>query len=176
MAVIVSLLRGVNLASHHRMSMPHLKAVYESLKLRDVTTLLQSGNVVFQSNARDLPALARRIEKAIEDRFGFPAPVALRTTDEMRQIVAACPFASRKGLDPARLAVTFFPGDAVAIVCDGPEEVHNGRREAYIYFTNGFARTKVRTPATGTARNWNTVRKLLDLAEEMESRTARPPR
>ena len=111
---------------------------------------------------------------AIEERFGFPAPVSLRTVAELREIVAACPFAARRGLDPARLAVTFFPGEAVAMVCDGPEEVHMARREAFIYFTNGVARTKLKTPAVGTARNWNTVRKLLDLAEEMESRTARP--
>ena len=156
MAVIVSLLRGVNIGGHHKMGMGALRALYESLGLRDVQTCLQSGNVVFRTNARDLGALTKRIEKGIEATFGFHSAVVLRTTAELRDVIAQCPFASRGGLDPAKLAVTFLAGDVL-----------------YNYFPEGFGQTKVRLPAAGTSRNWNTVRKLLALAEEMEARTAR---
>jgi uncharacterized protein (DUF1697 family) len=157
MAVIVSLLRGVNMGAYNRMTMADLKAVYEALGLRDVRTLLQSGNVVFQTSARDLPALGRRIEKGIEERFGFRIRAVLRTTDQLRAAIQACPFAVQSDIDPAKLAVTFLEAEVM-----------------YNYFPEGFANTKFRLPAGGTTRNWNTTLKLLALAEEMESRTARP--
>ncbi len=59
MAVIVSMLRGVNLASHNRVKMEALRALYESLGFRDPQTYVQSGNVVFRTKQRDLVALAR---------------------------------------------------------------------------------------------------------------------
>jgi uncharacterized protein (DUF1697 family) len=175
MAVIVSLLRGVNIGGHHKMGMDRLRALYESLGLRDVQTCLQSGNVLFRTGARDLGALTRRIEKGIEDAFGFHSAVFLRTAAELRDVVAACPFAAREGLDAAKLAVMFLaeePGAEVpAKVSD--VEVRVGRRELYVYFPHGFGQTKFSLKVAQTGRNWNTVRRLLDLASEMEARTAR---
>jgi uncharacterized protein (DUF1697 family) len=187
MAVIVSFLRGVNVGGNHRMGMEALRAVYESLGLRDVQTCLQSGNVVFRSGAREMGALARRIEMAIEETFGFHSAVVVRTTAELRAVIGACPFAGREGLDPAKLAVTFLAAEPdaealarVAAVSYEPEEVRVGRRELYIYFPNGMGRTRFSAEkvermlrTAGTSRNWSTVRRLLDLAEEMESGTAR---
>jgi uncharacterized protein (DUF1697 family) len=187
MAVIISLLRGVNLGGYHRIAMADLRELYESLGLRDVQTCLQSGNVVFRSGARDLAALAKRIEKGIERSFGFRSDVVLRTASELRDTIAACPFASRPGLDAAKLAVTFLARepDAEALAKVGavgyePEELRLGRREMYVYFPHGMGRTRFSVEriekileTAGTSRNWNTVRRLLDLAEEMEARTAR---
>ena len=80
MAVIISMLRGVNLGSHHRLKMEELRALYVSLKLREAQSYVQSGNVIFRSEEKDLVALGRRIEAAIEKKFGFRPPVILRTT------------------------------------------------------------------------------------------------
>ena len=181
--VMVSLLRGVNLGAHHRIGMEPLRAVYEGLGLRDVRTLLQSGNVLFRSAARDPDRLAARIEKAFEAKFGFRSAVFLRDVSEMREVVAANPFSERTGLEPARLAVIFL-----AAACDAaararlaaltgiPEELHAGTRELYVYYTAGMARPvltgamldKALGKIPTTSRNWNTVIKLLALAEEME--------
>jgi len=111
MAVVISMLRGVNLGSHNRIKMDALRALYESLKLRDPQTYVQSGNVIFRTERRDLAQLAKRIENGIEQKFGFRSQVILRTTSEMRDVIARNPFAKRRGIDPSKLLVTFLASD-----------------------------------------------------------------
>src|SRR5271155_5518866 len=88
MPVIVSLLRGVNVAGRGKIKMDALRALYASLGLRDAQTFIQSGNVVFRTPERGLPKLATRLEDAIEQNFGFRAPVILRTVAQLRDVVA----------------------------------------------------------------------------------------
>jgi len=177
------MLRGVNLGSHHRIGMDSLRSLYESLKLRDPRTYVQSGNVVFKTDAPDLPLLANRIENAIERVFGFHAGVVLRTPAELRTVVARNPFSARPGIDPAKLLVHFLMADPGQDACDqvrnlktAPEELYIDGRELYIYFPYGMGRSKLSLPAiervlniSGTGRNWNTVTKLLELAESLEA-------
>jgi uncharacterized protein (DUF1697 family) len=181
MPVVISLLRGVNLGSHNKVSMDALRALYESLKLQNPQTYVQSGNVVFKTTERDLPRLATRLENAIERAFGFRTPVILRTSSELKDVVARNPFAARRSLDPKRFLVTFLadhpPKDArdkVLALKAAPEELHLLGREIYFYYPNGLARPKLswvsvekmlKTP--GTSRNWNTVTKLLGLADTL---------
>ena len=182
MPAIISLLRGVNVGGNNKIKMDELRALYESLGLRDPQTYVQSGNVVCESKEKNLAALAGKIETAIEKKFGFRPDVVLRTASEMGEVVAKNPFAQRRGLEPAKLAVTFLaeePGaavrEAVLSLRADPEEVHMHRRELYIYFPDGMGRSKL-VPVlsralknTGTARNWNTVTKLLAMAEALEA-------
>src|SRR3954471_23524170 len=107
MTVVISMLRGVNLGKR-RVKMDELRALYESLGLRDVANYVQSGNLVFRTKESDLGVLARRIETAIEKKFGFFAAVILRTTAEMRDAVSRSPFAARPDLHPSKLLVTFL--------------------------------------------------------------------
>jgi uncharacterized protein (DUF1697 family) len=181
MAAIVCMLRGVNVGGNNKIKMEALRALCESLGLLSVQTHIQSGNVVFKTQARDLPALAKRIEDAIEQGFGFRPAVILRTTAQLREVIARNPFAQRPGLEPSKLLVTFFASEPDAAACEkvaqmdlSPEELHFGGREHYMYFPNGMARPK--TPlariekllkTTGTGRNWNTVQKLLEMAEKL---------
>jgi uncharacterized protein (DUF1697 family) len=182
MAVIVSMLRGVNVGPHNRMKMEELRALYESLKLRDAQTYVQSGNVVFTTEEKDLGRLSKRIESGIEERFGFRSEVMVRTTAEMRDVVARNPFAKRRGIEPNKLLVTFLASvpeaDAVEKVLQiktDPEELRIEGRELYMYFPNGMARPKVswvtianKLKVAGTGRNWNSVTKLLEMAEKLE--------
>jgi uncharacterized protein (DUF1697 family) len=183
MAVAISLLRGINVGGHHLIKMDALRALYESLGLRDPITYVQSGNVVFRTKETNSKRLAKRIEDAIEKQFGFRPSVIVRTTAELKEVIAKSPFAKRSGIEPSRLLVSFLAGDptpearekALQIKAD-PEELRFGGREFYIYFANGMARPKLnwvmvekvlKVPATG--RNWNTVTKLLEIAEKLES-------
>src|ERR1019366_2567195 len=111
MAVIISMLRAVNVGAHHRIKMDALRALYEPLELRDPQTYVQSGNVVFRTDKRDLVALAKRIEDAIERGFGFRPTVILRTSGELRDAIARNPFAKRSGIEPSRLLVYFLASD-----------------------------------------------------------------
>jgi len=183
MAVIISLLRGVNVGGRHKIKMDALRALYVSLGLRDPQTYIQSGNVVFRTLDRDLPKLARRIENEIERSYGFRPAVIVRTSSELREVIATNPFATRRGIDPSKLLVTFLasdPGpevrDKVLGIKTDPEELRFVGRELYIYFPNGMARPKLPWPVIekilkvpGTGRNWNTVTKLLEMAGKLES-------
>lgn len=181
MAVVVSLLRGVNVGGHNKIKMDALCALYESLGLRDPRTYVQSGNVIFRTKDRDLILLTTRIENAIERTFSFRPAVIARTTAELKDVIRRNPFAARRGIDPAKLHVTFLasaPGleirDNLRRIKPDPEELRIGGRELYIYFPNGMGCSKLpavidkalKTP--GTARNWNTVTKLLEMAESLE--------
>jgi uncharacterized protein (DUF1697 family) len=183
MPVIVSLLRGVNVGGHHQIKMDALRSLYESLGLRGAQTFIQSGNVVFDTRARDLVRLAERIEDAIETSFGFRCDVVLRTTAELRAALARNPFSEREDIDPAKLLITFLAAEpdpegcarVLAMNID-PEELHIDGREVYVYFANGLARPKLSWPligkslkTPGTARNISTVRTLLAMAERQET-------
>jgi uncharacterized protein (DUF1697 family) len=182
MAVIISLLRGVNVGGHNLVKMDALRALYESLKLRGAQTYVQSGNVVFRTDERDLVRLARRIEDGIERRFGFRPDAIVRTTAELRDAIARNPFASRRGIEPGKLLVTFLSGDPnpearaeVLRIKTDPEELKISGRELYIYYPDGMGRSKLSWMAivkalktTGTGRNWNSVVKLLEIAEKLE--------
>jgi uncharacterized protein (DUF1697 family) len=183
MPAIISLLRGVNVVGRNQIKMDQLRSLYESLKFTGCQTYIQSGNVVFSTRERSLTALPERIEKAIERKFGFRPSVIHRTAAEMRGIIARNPFAKRRDIDPSKLLVGFLAADPHPEACaklrainTGCEVVHFAARELYIYFPNGVGRAELswstidrcmKVPITG--RNWNTVTKLLAMAEALES-------
>jgi uncharacterized protein (DUF1697 family) len=182
MTVVISMLRGVNVGGHNMIKMDALRTLYESLGLRNPQTYVQSGNVVFTTREKNVAALATRIEKAIEKEFGFRPPVIVRTPSELRDVIARNPFAKRRGLEPGRLLVTFLAGEPssearnqVLALKAEPEELRIVGREVFIYYPNGMARPKIpwttierMLKVSGTGRNWNSVTKLLEMAEKLE--------
>jgi len=181
MPVVISMLRGVNVGGHNLIKMDALRALYESLGLQDSQTYVQSGNVVFRTKERDLSRLARQIENEIERRFGFRPGVILRTSSDLRDVIRKNPFAPC-GLDPSKLLVTFLATDpapnareAILRIKPDPEELRVAGRELYIYFPDRIGRSKLPPlldrilKNSGTARNWNTVTRLLAMAEKLEA-------
>lgn len=177
MHIVISMLRGINVGGHNLIRMDALRELYATLEFENARTYVQSGNVVFAARERDLAKLARRIEDAIEARFACRPDVILRTVDEMRGVIARNPF--EKDFEPAKLIVNFLAGEPakearekVRAIKVGPEELHLDGRELYVYYPEGVGRSKL-TPAViekavkvrGTGRNWNSVKKLLELAE-----------
>jgi len=183
MPVLISMLRGVNLGPHNRIKMDALRAVYESLKFEDPRTYVQSGNVIFRTKEKNSAALAKKIQNAIERTFKCSPELILRTTDELRNAIAASPFASRRNLEPGKILVTFLATEAgpdarttLLSFKSYPEEIHLKGRELYIYFPDGAGKSKLPwskveklLQTTGTARNWNSVTNMLAIAEELEA-------
>lgn len=182
MPVIIALLRAINVGGRNKIEMHALRTVCESLGCSDVQSYIQSGNVLFTVAPRSATKIQLRLEESIEAKFGFRPAVITRTLTEWREVIANNPFAA-KDFEPNRLLVTFLskaPAEKarqqLASIRTEPEEVHVKGREFYMYFPNGMARPKT-TPAAiekalqvpGTGRNWNTVMKLLALAERMET-------
>jgi len=183
MPVIICMLRGVNVGGHNLIKMDALKALCVSMKLKDPQTYVQSGNVIFRTEEKDATKLAKRLQDALEKKFGFRPGVMLRTASELRDVIARNPFAGRNGIEPGKLLVNFLAGDpgkdarkqAQAIKTD-PEELHIIGCEVFIYFPDGQGRSRLPWPkiervlgTSATARNWNSVTKMLAIAEKLEA-------
>jgi uncharacterized protein (DUF1697 family) len=182
MPALIALLRGVNVGGRNKIKMEVLREICGSLKCENPRTLLQSGNVIFKTGSKNSVQLAKSIESSIERKLGFRPHVLVRTVPELRDVIARNPFAKRGNIEPSKLVVVFLASapDAAArkelLALDiAPEELHAINRELYIYYANGQARPKLPTARVdkitrqnGTARNWNTVTKLLQLAESVE--------
>jgi uncharacterized protein (DUF1697 family) len=179
MPTCISLLRGINVGGNKRVPMADLKRLYESLGFSQVQTLLQSGNAVFQSDQTDTAALTHLIEAGIQRTFGFESRIILRTPDQWRTLMTEHPFSSEQMADPAKILVFLLAApphsEGIPIVTAGvqpPEIVHLRGQEVYLYFGDGMGRSKLSTAwiekqlrAVGTGRNWNTVVKLMALAD-----------
>jgi uncharacterized protein (DUF1697 family) len=173
----VALLRGVNLGRNRRLEMKALRALLEELGYEDSTTFLQSGNAVFTSG-RSAAAVKRELERAIASELGLETEVFIRTRTELERVVAADPFADVVD-DASRYQVSFLAGKlpaptarALEAADVAPEQVAVRGREIYAWHANGIQRSPLakllsepKLGVSSTARNWNTVTKLLALAE-----------
>ena len=182
MSASICLLKGVNVGGHNKLPMEGLRALFKSLELRAAQTYIQSGNVVFQTNERNLARLGQRIEVAIEKKFRFRPAIVLRTSAELRQAVKRNPFTRQAGTEPGKLMVLFLADDPgkkakeiLAKIPRGPEQLHLQGREIYIFFPEGAGRSKLpwatldqSLGTRGTGRNWNTVTRLLEMADQAE--------
>jgi uncharacterized protein (DUF1697 family) len=176
----VGLLRAVNVGGTGMIRMADLKALCESIGFRDVTTLLQSGNVVFRGTGTDR-TLAKKLAAAIEASHGFRPAIMMRTADEIAEAMRGNPFKAEEKSDPSHLIVAFpverpTAGAAgrVAAIKVAKERLHLGARDLYVHYAGGQGTSKVSnavleralgTPVT--ARNWNTVGKLFDLVRAL---------
>ncbi len=176
------MLRGVNVGGHNKIKMEELRKLYASLKLEDPQTYVQSGNVIFRTRKTDEKALAKDIQAGIEKKFGCRPEIILRSTAELREIIAANPFAKRADIEPGKLLVSFLLSDPsaearkkLAELTAIPEELHIMGRELYIYFPDGQGKSKLapvldrilKVPATG--RNWNSVTRIFEIAAQLEA-------
>jgi uncharacterized protein (DUF1697 family) len=175
----IALLRGINVGGNKKVAMSRLRELLERLGYTSVATLLQSGNAVFTSKEKDPARVVRQVEAAIVKEFGFDVAVIVRTRDELAAVIEANPL---DGADdaPSKFLVTFLAGEPdrkklgeLDPAAYRPDEFRAAGREIYARFPNGMGRSKLalvllgsaRLGVTPTARNWNTVRKLLELAD-----------
>jgi uncharacterized protein (DUF1697 family) len=171
----VALLRGINLAGRNRVSMADLRKVFGGLGAEDVTTYLQSGNVVFKSRVK--PAeLIEAIEAGVARRVGSEVTVILCGKAELAKVLAQNPLAG-SGRDPEKLHVTFLSEtptrDRVRALDPKqgePDEFRVVGGRVYLHCPNGYGRTKLgnaylekQLGVAATTRNWKTVTKLAEL-------------
>lgn len=176
MPVYIALLRGINVGGV-RIKMADLRDLFDELGYSDAKTLLQSGNVVFESDQSDTQAIVRAIEDGIQRNFDYQVPVVLRDASQMQAIYDAYPPASDE--EPKFYHLLFLketPPDgaleALKAAYDGPERINLRGDELYVYYVNGAGRSKLTTnlierhlKVSATARNWNTVEKLVAMVE-----------
>jgi uncharacterized protein (DUF1697 family) len=173
----VLLLRGINLGPNRRVAMPGLRELLSSAGYGEVRTYVQSGNVVLTSDAA-AAELEQEAGRLISERFGFDVPVAVRTRDELAEVVQRDPLRVEV-TEHKRYQVSFMSGELEAAqitalheLADESERLVVIGREAYAWHPAGVARSKLSNKLAGkslgvtaTARNWTTVTTLLAMAD-----------
>jgi len=163
----VALLRAVNVGGTGKLPMADLKAMCAELGFGRIETYIASGNVVFDSGLAPSAAQAQ-LEKRLLRYAGKPVGVLLRTGTELQSVLAANPF---KENDPRQVYAFFLNDKPPATFLDGvrgqaDEETGLGQREVYVYYPQGMGQSKLQIPAVrlGTARNINTITKLVEMS------------
>jgi uncharacterized protein (DUF1697 family) len=173
----VAFLRGINVGGNKILKMEDLRAAFTSLGFRSVSTLLASGNVLFESPPADEAELTRKIEAGLKKKFGRDIGVVLREIAELRRLAETDPFRGIKVTPQTRLYVTFLSEKAksrLKIPYESPE------KDLKILRATDREATSVLTLSPGrgtpelmgalekefgrniTTRNWNTIVRILE--------------
>jgi uncharacterized protein (DUF1697 family) len=170
MAAFIALLRAVNVGGTGKLPMSDLKGMCEASGFSGVRTYIASGNVVFTSGKSEA-AVKKALEAKLEAYAGKPVGVLVRSAAEIQTVLAGNPFPKA----PANRVVAVFldsppPKDTLAAVRGQKDEaISLGKREIYIHYGEGMAKSKLVVPAakTGTARNMNTIATLAKMAADL---------
>jgi uncharacterized protein (DUF1697 family) len=185
MRTYISILRGINITGHRIIKMEALRALYEELGFVHAQTYIQSGNVLFQYENKDLKVLEETISKAIKLKFGFDVPVIIKDIAEFKLIIEGNPFMDDSSKDISKIYVTFLSAvpdmgkyHQISQDQEYEEEFHLVDKAIFIYCPNGYGNTKLSTnfienklKVTATSRNWKTTLELLRMAEKLYGQT-----
>ena len=163
----VAFLRAVNVGGTGKLPMGDLRKICEAQGYTAVKTYIASGNLVFAS--RDSKhAVKTSLEGALKTFTGKDIGVVVRTPSELRAVLEGNPFAGKQA---SQTVAILFDGRVAESALDGlvgqaNEEVKVGAAEIYVYYANVIGRSKLRIPLAkeGTARNMNTLLKMMELA------------
>jgi uncharacterized protein (DUF1697 family) len=170
----IALLRGINVGGNNIIKMADLKACFESMRLRDVATYIQSGNVLFSSDESDRAKLTKKIENALSKRFDYESTVVVVTGNQLKEVVADAPPGFGQDLDQYRYDVLFLkqplePKKALESISvrAGVDAAYAGNGVLYFSrlvskLTLSHLNKMVALPIYKriTIRNWNTASKL----------------
>lgn len=182
MKTYIALLRGINVSGQKIIKMEMLRKVLAELDFQNISTYIQSGNIIFESAVDDPNLLEQQIAQKIEEHFGFVVPVRITTLDELKTIAAENPFASENLADPTQPYVTFLSDEPAAgnleqlkLVDFQGDRFVSRSRVLYLWYARSAADTKLsnaviekKLQLKATSRNWKTVLKLIELAQKTD--------
>ncbi len=177
----IAMLRGINVSGHKTIKMEDLRALCSGLGFRNVETYVQSGNIVFQTPIENPAVLSKRISETIHQSYGFDVPVIIRTSKDMRNVIANNSFLKEKDVDSSKLHVTFLSETPqkgslkkLEALSTGPDRFYAALHEIYLYCPGGYGRTKLSNSAIekalsvrATTRNWKTTNTLFEMVSEL---------
>jgi len=177
----IALLRGINVGGNRKVEMKKLKKIFESLGFFNIITYINSGNVIFKTNEKNVSKLTRGIEEVLENELGFPIKILLRSSINMKRLVEKVPEKWRN--DTEQRTDVLFLWDkydyqsTISLIKNNPDVdkikyfpgaiVWNVKRSNYSKSgMRKFIGTEVYKNMT--ARNINTVRKIVDLINPIQ--------
>jgi uncharacterized protein (DUF1697 family) len=173
----LALLRGINVGGNNLISMAELRRCFEQAGLKNVSTYIQSGNVLFENPARNPARLASRIESVLTAQFGYTAVIVLVSGDQLAAVVDGAPEHFGEDAADYRYDVIFLRPPFQAREVRSTLKLKEGVDEAFandnaIYCRRLISKASqshfpklISHPAykSMTIRNWNTTRKLHQL-------------
>ena len=177
METYIAILRGINVSGKKLIKMEELRKYLHDIKLKDVKTYIQSGNIVFNYPPTNQKVLATIIADKIKKEYALEVPVIVLSSIEMKSIAANNPFVNDRGEDTSKLAVTFLSDEPdveklkiLYTLKDYPNEFIIAGKVIYLLCPNGFSNSKLtinfienKLKITASSRNWNTVVRLLGM-------------
>jgi uncharacterized protein (DUF1697 family) len=178
MRTYIALFRGINVGGKNKLPMKDLAATLENVGCQDVATYIQSGNAVFRSEEQDAALLSDGIMATIGERHGFEPLVLVLGSEEMEKVVRSNPFPEAES-EPRTLHAYFLASpperpdlDALDGMKGDRERYVFGGGVFYLHAPDGIGRSRLAANAEKllgvptTARNWRTVRKVMDIADQ----------
>jgi uncharacterized protein (DUF1697 family) len=180
MTTTIALLRAINVGGRGKVAMADLRQFFAELGFAEVRTLLQTGNVVFQSKGLVDAELEARLETEAAKRLDLHADFLVRTVPELEKLIEENPFPNEAKNDPGHLLVMFLKQapepsavEALRAAVKGREVLELKGKHAYIVYPDGIGTSRLtnaviesKLKIRGTGRNWNTILKLADLARD----------
>lgn len=174
MQTYIALIRGINVGGHKKILMTDLRLLFETMGFEQVTTYIQSGNVVFES--KETSDLSNKITQAIERKYGFIVPVLIKKASELRKILSKCPFSEEKRERSYFVLLQENPSkekiESTKGFSNSNEEFHIEEDCVYVYYSKGAGEAKMgnnffeeKLKVNATARNYRTMLKLLELSD-----------
>ncbi|TNJ43861.1 DUF1697 domain-containing protein [Tamlana fucoidanivorans] len=177
MKTYIALLRGINVSGQKKVPMAELRQLLSDSGLFNVSTYIQSGNVVFQSVETNIKQLEAQIHDTIQSHFGFDVPILIQQLEALQYIFDACPFSPNKKQNSYFMLLYDAPKEELVAdlykVSYPNEEFVVTEHCVYFYSALGYGRAKCsnnffekKLKVTATARNYKTMVKLLSLSAE----------
>jgi uncharacterized protein (DUF1697 family) len=180
MITYIALLRGINVSGKNKIKMVDLKQLLLNLGYTDITTYIQSGNVIFKSNIKDKVVIEKTIISAITNHFNLTIKVLIITKSELNTIFNSNPFLNNDAsIDSSKLHVTILDKKPNFETILNLETFKNNSNDEfkfvnniiYLYCPNGYGKTKLtnnlfenKLKIAATTRNWKTITKLFELS------------
>jgi len=177
----IALLRGINVSGHNKIKMTDLKQLFLNLGFQNIKTYIQSGNVLFHSDEKDISYLEKNIKSAIKKNFDYDIKVLVITKKIIQSAFTSNPFLKNKTPDITKLCVTFLSENPTAdgllqleeVASKGEDEFKLKDNFLYLHCPTSFAKTKLtnnlierKLKVNATSRNWKTITKLFELSQE----------
>lgn len=178
MNTYIVLLKGINVGGHKKVPMAELRELLTKSGFKNVKTYIQSGNVLLQSSEKNIQKIEKTIKKSILNHFGFEVSVLVKTKQELERIFNGSPFSE----DIKKASYFFILHDApeVELVKEASKKIYEGEEYhiikncIYYYSAKGFGKSKFnanfferKLNTFTTARNYNTMVKLLSLSADL---------
>lgn len=176
----IALLRGINVSGQKKINMADLVNHCEDLDFQEVSTYIQSGNLLFKSSTQDESKLANLLQDKIKQEYGFEVPVLVINKEQLVTVFKQLPF---EKIDIAsegnKVLISFLNTvpeteklNHLLSYVKPPEKLVTSQKVIYLHCPNGYGKTKLsnnfiesKLKVIATTRNLKTIEKLINLSQ-----------